>query len=59
MPVNVSQMVDVLVQSGLEDPRDLEREGGAPEMGERWRGNGLAGSTTSPGLETNAHIRIS
>ncbi len=28
-------------------------------MGERWRGNGLAGSTTSPGLETKAHLRIS
>lgn len=42
MTVNVSQMVDVLVQSGLEDPRRLEREGGPFAMGERWRGNGVA-----------------
>lgn len=52
-------MVDMLVQGGLEDPRGLEREGGAPEMGERWRGNGVAGSTASPGQETKARIRIS
>lgn len=33
----------MLVQSDPEDPRCLEREGGAFEMGERWRGNGVAG----------------
>lgn len=48
----VWQMVDVLVQSGLEDPRGLEREGGPFEMGERWRGDGVEGSPTSTGVET-------
>lgn len=52
-------MVDVLVQSGLEDPRGLEREGGPFEMGERWRGDGVAGSPTSSGVETQDQIMIS